>query len=196
MTQGTVPCVTLNMRKMIMNKNDILNEIRQTMVDYEDEHPSIDNNDCAVIQGILQEINRTSEYNKLFRNIEDLSQYHIRGVGTIVVEHIWELKSQLTRALLLHHLLGNRTHRCQRVKNCKEIVWKLFVNYLHSEEEFDSRILHSYDNAFAVLKPKEYSMKLVELSKDPCLFNCLPRTMGVLAAWRLPDFEEILLDYF
>ena len=76
-------------------------------------------------------------------------------------------------ALLLHHLLGNRAHRCQRVKNCKEIVWKLFVNYLHSEEEFDSRILHSYDNAFAVLKPKEYSMKLVELSKDVCLFNSL-----------------------
>jgi len=179
-----------------MDKNDILNEIRQVMVDYEDDHPSVDNNDHAVIQNILQEINRNNEYGRSFRNIEDLSQYHIRGAGTIVAEYIGELKSQLVRACLLHHLMGNRTHRCLRVKNCKEIVWKLFENYLCSEEEFDSRIFHSYDNAFAVLKPKEYSMELVELSKDPCLFNVLPRTMGMLAAWQIPSFEEILVDYF
>lgn len=68
-----------------MNKIDILNEIRQVMVDDEDEHPSVDNNDHAVIQNILQQINKNNEYGRLFRNIEDLSQYHIRGaVKTII----------------------------------------------------------------------------------------------------------------
>lgn len=179
-----------------MDNIDIINRIQLAMVDREDTHPSIDIDDQIVVQSILHEIKLSNESNISFRNIEELSQYHIRGAGSIVSRYIWALKSQTARAGLLHHLMGNRSHHCARVKNCNELVWKLFLDYLSSDDCFDSSILNDYDNAFATLKPKEYIMELLEVSKNPCLFNNMPRTMRMLASWQYPDFKDVLLDYF
>ncbi len=183
-------------RGIVMEKIDIINGVHLAMAEREDIHPSIDMGDQAVIQSILREIKLINESNVSFRNIEDLSQYHIRGAGAIVAKYIWALKSQTARAGLLHHLMGNRSHRCARVKNCNELIWKLFLDYISSDDCFDSGILNDYDNAFAALKPKEYAKELIEVSQNPCLFNNLPRTMRMLASWRQPAFEDVLLDYF
>lgn len=179
-----------------MNKTDIINRIQLAMVEHEDTHPSINVDDRTVIQSILYEIKLINESNVSFRNIEDLSQYHIRGAGSIVSKYIWALKSQTARSGLLHHLMGNRSHHCARVKNCNELVWKLFLDFLSSGDCLDSGILNDYDNAFATLKPKEYVMELVEVSKNPCLFNNMPRTMRMLASWQQPGFKDVLFDYF
>lgn len=180
-----------------MNKNDIVNEIWRTRVDYEDTHPSIDIDDQAVIQSILLELNPElgDEY-RLFRNIEGLGQYYVPGAGPIVAKHIWALKSQMARSSLLHHLIGNRYRRCARVKNCNELIWQLFQDFLSSDAYFDTSIFNAYDNAFTRLKPKEYGEELIEIAKNPYLFNSLPATMGMLASWQLPGFQCILLDYF
>lgn len=179
-----------------MNNIDVINRIQLAMVEREDTHPSIDIGDQIVVQSILHEIKLINESNISFRNIEELSQYHIQGAGSIVSKYIWALKSQTARAGLLHHLMGNRSQHCVRVKNCNEHVWKLFLDYLSSNDCFDSSILNDYDNAFATLKPKEYIMELIEVSKNPCLFNNMPRTMRMLASWQHPDFKDVLLDYF
>ncbi|MBE5792226.1 MAG: hypothetical protein E7322_08755 [Clostridiales bacterium] len=179
-----------------MDNIDIINRIQLAMIEREDTHPSIDVGDQAVIQSILHEIKLINESSVSFRNIEELSQYHIRGAGSIVSKYIWALKSQTARSGLLHHLMGNRSHHCARVKNCNELVWKLFLDYLSSDDCFDSGILNDYDNAFATLKPKEYATELIEVSKNPCLFNNMPRTMRMLASWQEPGFKDVLFDYF
>lgn len=180
-----------------MNKNDIINQIRQTMVDYEDMHPSVDVDDQAIVQRILQELQlKIGDEYEPFRNIEELSQYDIPGAGPIVAKYIRSLKSQMDRSCLLHHLLGSRAHRCARVKNCTELVWQLFLDFLSSDAYFDTSILNAYNNAFARLKPKQYSAELLELSKNPYLFNNMPTTMRMLASWQFPGFQDILLDYF
>lgn len=179
-----------------MNKIDIINKIRVAMVDCEDICPSIDKGDQAVIQSILHEIKIIDESNRSYRNIEELNQYHIQGAGTVVAKYIWALKSQAARAGLLHHLIGKRSYHCARVKNCNELVWKLFLDYLISDACLDSGILNDYDQAFATLKPREYATELVEVAKNPCLFNSMPKTMCMLASWQQPDFIDVLLDYF
>ena len=180
-----------------MNKIDIINQIRQSMVDCEDAHPSVDVEDQAIVQRILQELQlKIGDEYEPFRNIEELGQYDIPGAGPIVAKYIRSLKSQMARSSLLHHLLGSRAHRCARVKNCTALVWQLFLDFLSSDAYFDGSILNVYDNAFARLKPREYSAELFELSKNPYIFNSMPATMDLLASWRLPDFQGILLDYF
>ena len=69
-----------------MNKNDIINQIRQTMVDYEDTHPSVDVEDQEPLFSVFCRNCRLKigdEYEP-FRNIEELSQYDIPGAGPIV----------------------------------------------------------------------------------------------------------------
>ena len=167
-----------------MNKIDVINKIRQSMVDCEDAHPSVDVEDQAIVQRILQELQlKIGDEYEPFRNIEELGQYDIPGAGPIVAKYIRSLKSQMARSSLLHHLLGSRAHRCARVKNCTALVWQLFLDFLSSDAYFDGSILNVYDNAFARLKPREYSAELFELSKNPYIYLIACRQQWI--CWRV-----------
>ena len=93
-----------------MNKIDVINKIRQSMVDCEDAHPSVDVEDQAIVQRILQELQlKIGDEYEPFRNIEELGQYDIPGAGPIVAKYIqptspfaWQSRSSLCKGEKLH----------------------------------------------------------------------------------------------
>ena len=60
----------------------------------------------------------------------------------------------------------------------------------------DNSIMMEYDSAFAQLKSKKLLDQLVSLAQDPYLFSFFPQTMKMLARWRDPSMEKVIMGYF
>ena len=175
-----------------MDKQSILEMIKDREAQLDIEKPILTAADQALMQNMIREINEA--VGGYFRGYSDVVDQYIQGAGEIVAKYIFRFEDQGTRASLLHHLVGNKTYSVKPVKDAVEIVWQLYTAYRNSEEFAVWTIRMEYDDAFARLRAKKLADRLIESVRNPLEFNALPRTVKMLATLMRPELEEILLD--
>lgn len=150
--------------------------------------------DKELLQSMLEKIN--SHIGSDFHYLAELDMYCLHGIKEIVSRYINSFESESVKAYLLHHLTVDGG------KEYAQLIYQLFIHFKASDEYIaiqgkpsPAHIYVRYDNAFRRLKPKRLKAELLALSRDPLDAFYLPFTMRMLASWKLPEMEEILLSY-
>ena len=176
----------------MMDKQSILKMIKDKEAELDIVKPILTPADDVLMKDMIRKIN--DAVGSCFRGYSDIVDQYIEGAGEIVAEYIFQFEDHKIRASLLHHLIGNKTYSIKPVKNAAEIVWQLYTVYRDSADCDIWVIQMSYDDAFVRLRAKKLADRLVEAVRDPLVFSALPRTVKMLAAWKKPELEAILLD--
>lgn len=148
--------------------------------------------DDVLIHDMVREINAAVKGR--FRGYSDIVDQYIQDAGEIVLKYIFQLEEHMTRASLLHHLVGNKTYAIKPVEHVPEVVWQLYEAFRDSEEYVVWGIQQYYDDAFVRLRSKALAERLIASIKNPLEFSALPRTVKMLATWKNPELEPVLLD--
>ncbi len=168
-----------------MNKEIILQQIRSQVAAIEQaETPATD--DDRLMRELIREIN--AALGTKLRGPSELHEAVIPGAGPIVAGTIRRFASHRDRSLLLHHLTDSAG-----VKDRDELVWALFQEYGASPAYFDWTIHDQFDRAFAALKSKALTTRLLHLLQDPLQARALPFTMKMLSRRKLPEARSLLL---
>lgn len=175
-----------------MDKKDIIVLIKDHEAELDIEKPIMLPADGLLIQDMVMEIN--TAVNGRFRGYSDIVDQYIQGAGEIVLKYICLFEEQMVRASLLHHLVGNKAYSIKAVKHAPEIVWKLYEACRDSKEYAVWGVQRYYDDAFVRLRSKVLADRLIESIKNPLEFSALSRTVKMLATWKKPELEAILLD--
>ena len=135
-------------------------------------------------------------YQTDFHYLAELDAYSIKGAGELFLKHIDRFESEYIRAILMTQIVDNG------VKNAEQIVLRLYQHFKSSDEYISTQnqtspahIYTKYDNAFAKLKPKRLKDELLALigtARDACY---LPLTVQMLASWKIPELQEVLISY-
>ena len=173
-----------------MTKDAIIQMIRDHEAQLDATSPVVSNQDAAVLDSMIQEINEVC--GSRFRGYSDMANFLIAGSGDIVAKWIFHVQSHMIRASLLFHLVGDRQNGMKPVRNCADLIWRLYSEYRASSEYFDRRIQMEYDAAFVALRSKALSAYLVHVADNPLEFCWLPRTMKMVASWKPTGFSEVL----
>ena len=175
-----------------MDKKDVIALIKDHEAKLDIEKSVLLPADDVLIHDMVREIN--AAVNGRFRGYSDIVDQYIQGAGEIVLKYIFRLEKHMTRASLLHHLVGNKTYAIKHVKHAPEVVWRLYEAFRDSEEYVDWGIQQYYDDAFVRLRSKALAARLIASIRNPLEFSALPRTVKMLATWKNPELEPILLD--
>lgn len=175
-----------------MDKLEIIEKIKEFEAQLDIDQPVLSQADETLMKQMVQEIN--AAVGEHFRGYSDIVDRYVAGAGEIVEKYIFQFESHMTRASLLHHLVGNRTYAIKSVNNAAEIVWQLYTDCRTSAEFAEWGIQQYYDDAFVRLRAKVLADRLIESIRNPLEFSALPRTVKMLASWRKPQLEGILLN--
>ena len=145
--------------------------------------------DRIVFESMAEEINKT--FGTKFHFIAEFFHYNIDGAGSIIVKYLNQFESITMRCYFIDNVVSDR------VKNCSETVYQLFLDYKNSRQYnnrngFEAVIL---DNCIIKLKPKKMKKELTELIRYPKDAYLLPFTTRMLASWKLPEMEPLLKKY-
>lgn len=128
--------------------------------------------------------------------LAELEALNIHGSGTIIAKYISKFSSETSRGYLIPQLVSDK------IKDCDKLVLQLYLHFKASDEYISkpgtpspAHIYVRYDNAFRKLKPKRLKADLMKLAKNHLDVFYLPLTMRMLASWKVPELEEILLFY-
>lgn len=177
-----------------MDKHFVLSKIKDYEAHLDNVAPLMESDDQLIMNELICEINNTCHVK--IRGFSDLCDSYIKGAGSIIAKHINCFHSHLIRSALVFHLVGRKKHECGRVNGCEQIIWNLYNEYRNSVTFVDNSIMMEYDSAFAQLKSKKLLDQLVSLAQDPYLFSFFPQTMKMLARWRDPSMEKVIMGYF
>ena len=150
--------------------------------------------DKDLLRVMISEINSCLGTNLHY--LAELDHYHIKGSGEIVSKYIQSFQSESLKAYLIPQISLDKT------RDCDLLIYQLYMHFRVSDEYIakqgkpsPAHIYVRYDNAFRRLKPKRLKAELLALSYNPRDAFYLPLTMRMLASWKLPAMEEILLSY-
>ena len=177
-----------------MDKHFVLSKIKDYEAHLDNVAPLMESDDQLIMNELIREINNTCHVK--IRGFSDLCDSYIKGAGSIIAKHINCFHSHLIRSALVFHLVGSKKNECGRVNGCEQIIWNLYNEYRNSVTFVDNSIMMEYDSAFAQLKSKKLLDQLVSLAQDPYLFSFFPQTMKMLARWRDPSMEKVIMGYF
>ena len=177
-----------------MDKHFVLSKIKDYEAHLDNVAPLMESDDQLIMNELICEINNTCHVK--IRGFSDLCDSYIKGAGSIIAKHINCFHSHLIRSALVFHLVGSKKHECGRVNGCEQIIWNLYNEYRNSVPFVDNSIMMEFDSAFAQLKSKKLLDQLVSLAQDPYLFSFFPQTMKMLARWRDPSMEKVIMGYF
>ena len=151
-------------------------------------------NDKAVLLQMLDDINKT--YGTNLRFLAEIDYFYIPGSGTIMAQFLDKFQSESIRGYLIPTIVSDN------IKNCAQIVLQSYLRFKCSKEYISepnqpspAHIYVRYDNALKKLKPKEYKEDLLLLAQNPRDVFYLPFTMRMLASWKIPELEQILVSY-
>ena len=150
--------------------------------------------DRTLLQKMMQEINI-----KFGTNIEYIAQidyYNIHGAGLIYSKYLDLFTSESVRAYLIPQIASDKA------ADCEEKIINSYFRFKNSKDYISGQgkpapayIYVRYDNAIKQIKPKKSTNILLELAENPRDAFYLPLTMRMLASWRIPKMEGVLLKY-
>ena len=150
--------------------------------------------DKDLLRAMMKEIN--SCFGTKLHYLAELDHYHIKGSGEIVAKYIQSFQSESVKAYLIPQMVLDKT------QDCDLLIYQLYMHFKASDayrakpgKPSPAHIFVRYDNAFRQLKPKRLKAELLALAGHPQSAFYLPLTMRMLASWKLPATEEILLSY-
>ena len=150
--------------------------------------------DKELLHKLLNEINSYAGTN--FHYLAELDAFSISGAGNIVAKYITEFSSEDVKGYLIPQMVSDK------IKDCDKLVLQLYMQFKLSDEYIakpgeaaPAHIYVRYDNAFKVLKPKRLAKDLIELARSPRDAFYLPFTMRMLASWKMPEMQDLLLSY-
>lgn len=150
--------------------------------------------DGMVLKKMLIDINESLGTD--FHYLAEIDAFDIHGSGQIMARYLGQFQSESIRAYLIPQLVSDG------IDQCADIVLQSYLHFKKSDEYIANQgkpspahIYVRYDNAFRRLKPKRLKAELLALSYNPRDAFYLPLTMRMLASWKLPAMEEILLSY-
>lgn len=150
--------------------------------------------DKDLLRAMMKEIN--SCFGTKLHYLAELDHYHIKGSGEIVAKYSQSFQSESVKAYLIPQMVLDET------QDCDLLIYQLYMHFKASDEyrakpgkPSPAHIFVRYDNAFRRLKPKRLKAELLALASHPQDAFYLPLTMRMLASWKLPATEEILLSY-
>ena len=150
--------------------------------------------DREILNEMFAELNAL--YQTDFHYLAELDAYSIKGAGELFLKHIDRFESEYIRAILMTQIVDNG------VKNAEQIVLRLYQHFKSSDEYISKQnqpspahIYAKYDNAFAKLKPKRIKDELLSLIATPRDACYLPLTVQMVASWKIPELQEVLISY-
>lgn len=153
-----------------------------------------DSGDRALLQELFSCLNRTlgSDYHYL----AEIAYQCVPGGSSIVQSFFDRFSSEGVRAYLLPQLLLDKPLSCDKA------VYNGYLRFKNSDAYIAEKgtpapahIYASYDNAFKALKPKRLQNELICFANCPRDVVYLPFTMKMVASWRPPDFEKLIIRY-
>ena len=150
--------------------------------------------DREILNEMFAELNAL--YRTDFHYLAELDAYSIKSARELFLKHIDRFESEYIRAILMTQIVDNG------VKNAEQIVLRLYQHFKSSDEYISKQnqpspahIYAKYDNAFAKLKPKRIKDELLSLIATPRDACYLPLTVQMLASWKIPELQEVLISY-
>lgn len=150
--------------------------------------------DKGILNEMFEEIN--SKCGTHLEYLAEIDSYRIPNSGFIIIKYLDKFNSESVKGYLIPQIVSDK------VNGCAEIILSSYLHFKQSKEYISdpgepspSHIYVRYDNAFRTLKPRRLSSKLIILISNPRDAFYLPFTMRMLAAWRLPQLENILYSY-
>lgn len=150
--------------------------------------------DRELLNELLAEINRA--VGTKFRYLAELDNLTVKGSGVIVAKYIERLSSESVRAYLIPQIV------CDKPTDCDKLILSLYRHFKESAEYISvpgepspAHIYVRYDNAFKDLKPKRIKDELAALVSAPRDAFYLPLTVRMLASWKIPELERLLIRY-
>lgn len=149
--------------------------------------------DRKVLDEMLEEI---SYCGRKLHYLAELDNLNVVGSGPVMAQYIRRFSSEGVRAYLIPQIVSDR------VPDCDKLVLELYQHFKNSDTYFPkpgesspAYIYVRYDNAFRVLKPKRLKEELIKLAYSPHDISRLPFTVRMLASWKLPEIQELLIYY-
>lgn len=150
--------------------------------------------DKSTLLEMLDEINAECATNMKY--LAELDAFHVIGAGKIIVKYIDRFSSESVRAYLIPQLL------LDKIRDCDRLILRMYLHFRESSEYISapgnpspSHICTRYDNAFHKLKSKRIVEDLLNILSSPRDAFYLPLTVKMLASWKVPELEQILLKY-
>lgn len=178
-----------------MDKNNVISIIKDHEAVLDLEKPVICGSDQAIMNEMIREINLSCDSSVKLRGFSDVSDLYVRGAGEIVAGYVNRFTSHIVRTALLFHLVGDRKYSCSRIENCESMIWNLYIQYKNSPCYINNSVQMDFDEAFVKMKSKKIMDEMLSLAQSPLDFCWLPRTMLMLARWKIPSVGE-LLEYY
>ena len=136
------------------------------------------------------------ETGKDIQYLAQLDNLSIHGIGKIVKEYIELFESEFVKSCLLDFLVVDKT------KDCDLLIYQLYLHLKKTDSYLSPAgksaplgIIVRYDNAFKRLKPKKLKHELCSLAHFPRDVFYLPLTIRMIASWRIPEVERLLITY-
>lgn len=128
--------------------------------------------------------------------IAELDQYSIKGAGAIIDRYIQRFQSETIKAYLIHQLISDHVNGCEKTICRLYTLFKTSKEYISEEDKAaPAHIVVRYDNALRMLKARSIQNELVALAHYPRDVFYLPLTMEMLARWKIPEIEALMIDY-
>ena len=150
--------------------------------------------DRVILDELFAELNALCQTD--FHYLAELDAYNIKGAGELLLKYIDRFESEYIRAILMTQIVDDG------VKNAEQIVLRLYQHFKSSDEYISTQnqpspahIHAKYDNAFCKLKPKKLKDELLSLIATPRDAYYLPLTVQMVASWKIPEVQEILISY-
>lgn len=148
--------------------------------------------DAIILKEMLREINR--KLGTAFQYLAEIDAFDIHESGSIMARYFDQFQSEGIRAYLIPQIVSDK------VNGWAEIALQGYLNFKKSDVYISppgvtssAYIYVRYDNVFRQLKNKKMANELVKLAHNPRDVLYLPLTMKMLASWKIPEMEDILI---
>lgn len=151
--------------------------------------------DKIVLEKMTKEINEHCGTN--IHYLAEIDFYCIHNSGEIMAQYLNRFQSESVRGFLIPQIVADK------IEDCDKIVLQSYLHFKDSDEYISgpnepapAHIYVRYDNAFRKLKPKRLKTDLLLLAHNPRDAFYLPFTMRMLASWKIPEMETVLISYY
>lgn len=163
-----------------------------------DEKKGIDyicqGNDRKVLVDMLAEINMYLGTNLHY--LAEIDLLDLKGSGVIMANYLDKFQSDSVRCYLAPQIAADK------VSNGAEILLRSYLHFRDSKEYISlpdtpspAHIYTRYDNAISKLKPRKLKKDLLTIVANPRDAFYLPLTTRMLALWKVPELERVLMFF-
>lgn len=152
------------------------------------------NEDREILCALFEEISKYAGVT--IRYLAEIDAFRINGAGRIIAQYITKFSSETVKAYLIPQLVS------EKIEDCDSLLLQLYLKFKSSKEYISkpgipapAHIYVRFDNGFRTLKPKRLTGELTKLTYNPRDVFYLPFTTKMLASWKIPELEELLILY-